>query len=92
MTDSRIIKGYKGIMDLDLRDIPEKYHKEMIENHKKDIREYKLEQSERPLNSRYENVVEKPLNYWKMYDEKLRQINHEKELEWFEKAKRKAFK
>jgi hypothetical protein len=49
MTDSHIIKGYKGIMDLDLRDIPEKYHKEMIEN-------------------------------------------HEKELEWFEKAKRKAFK
>ena len=92
MTDSRIIKGYKGIMDLDLRDIPEKYHKEMIENHEKDIHEYKLEQSERPLNSRYENSVEKALKYRKMYDEKLRQINYEKELEWFEKVKRRTFK
>ena len=40
-----IISGYKGIMDLDLTHIDPKYHAEMIALHKKDIKEYKKEQS-----------------------------------------------
>lgn len=88
MAESGIIPGYKGIMKLDLRDIPVKYHKEMIKIHEKDIREYKLEQEERPLHSRYEYSVERPQNYWKMYDEKVKQKKKQKELEWFEKVKK----
>jgi len=52
-----IIKGYNGIMDLDLTDVPEKLHKEMIKQHQKDITDYRIEQAKMPARLRYENTV-----------------------------------
>ena len=52
-----IVKGYNGIMDLDLTNVPVKLHKELIKQHHKDIKDYKLEQAKLPEKSRYENTV-----------------------------------
>ena len=52
-----IIKGYNGIMDLDLTNVPEKLHKEMIKQHQKDITDYRIEQAKMPARLRYENTV-----------------------------------
>ena len=52
-----IIEGYLGIMPLDLTNVDPKYHKTMINQHKKDIEEYKLEQDKLPLKLRYENCI-----------------------------------
>ena len=57
MKDNMIVKGYKGIMDLDLTSIDPKFHEEMIHQHKKDIAEYKLDQRQRPAKLRYENAM-----------------------------------
>lgn len=59
MKNSKIINGYKGIMDLDLTNIPEQFHKEMINLHYKDIDEYKMEQKKRKPKERYEYCVER---------------------------------
>ena len=56
---TEIEPGYKGIMDLDLTDIPEKFKKQAIEQHHRDIQEYKQEQRRRPKHSRYEYTVER---------------------------------
>ena len=53
----KIIKGYKGIIDLDLTNIELFKHKSMIEQHFKDIENYKLEQSKLKPELRYENNV-----------------------------------
>ena len=52
-----IIKGYKGIMDLDLTNVPVNLHKELIQQHHKDIKDYKLEQAKLPERLRYENTI-----------------------------------
>jgi hypothetical protein len=57
--DSNIIPGYKGIMALDLTNIPYKFQSQAVEQHYKDIREYKREQAARPARDRYENTVER---------------------------------
>jgi len=57
MNDNMIVKGYKGIMDLDLSLIDPKFHKEMIHQHNKDIDEYKRDQRQRPAKLRYENAM-----------------------------------
>ena len=56
-----IIPGYKGIMDLDLTHIDPKYHKDMIAVHKKDIREYKKEQSKLHVKQRYDYAIDRVL-------------------------------
>ena len=43
--NNNIIKGYKGIMDLDLSGVPKEYHYDVINQHYKDIKEYKVYQS-----------------------------------------------
>lgn len=53
----KIIKGYKGIMDLDLTDVESTKHKSMIVQHYKDIENYKKEQSLLKPKLRYENTV-----------------------------------
>ena len=53
----KIIKGYKGIMDLDLTDVESHKHKSMIEQHNKDIIDYKTEQLKLKPSLRYENNV-----------------------------------
>jgi hypothetical protein len=54
-----IVKGYNGIMDLDLNLIPSKFHKEAIDQHYKDIENYKKEQALLPKKLRYENTIVK---------------------------------
>jgi 1,4-alpha-glucan branching enzyme len=54
---ANIVKGYKGVMDLDLSLVDPKFHKEVILQHNKDIDEYKREQRERPEKLRYENAM-----------------------------------
>ena len=57
MSNPNIIKGYKGIMDLDLSTIPPSFHKETVAQHIKDIQEYKMDQLSRPERLRYENTI-----------------------------------
>ncbi len=52
-----LIKGYNGIMDLDLTNVNKQFHKNMIEQHKKDIINYKIEQSKLKPELRYENTI-----------------------------------
>ena len=59
MKNDKIIKGYNGIMDLDLTNIDPKLHKIMVVQHYKDIEEYKLEQSKLKPEQRYENTIGK---------------------------------
>ena len=59
MSKKKIIKGYKGIMDLDLTNIQEEYKKDAVEQHYREIEEYKKEQRERPPHLRYENTIER---------------------------------
>jgi hypothetical protein len=54
-----IVKGYKGIMDLDLTLVPTELKKQMIEQHYKDIDNYKIEQTLLEPRLRYENTVER---------------------------------
>ena len=54
-----IVKGYKGIMDLDLTRVPTELKKQMIDQHYKDIDNYKIEQSLLEPRLRYENTVER---------------------------------
>ena len=59
MKKCEIIPGYKGIMDLDLSNINEVYKKDIVNQHYKDIEQYKKEQSELPEHLRYENTIER---------------------------------
>lgn len=52
-----IIKGYKGIMDLDLTNVDPLHHKDIIEQHYKDIKQYKIEQAKLPDNLKYDNTI-----------------------------------
>ena len=56
---NNIIDGYNGIMPLDLTNVDKKLHKVLIDQHKKDIEEYKLEQEKLPIHLRYENTIMK---------------------------------
>ena len=56
---SFIVSGYNGIMDLDLTNVDKRLHSTMIEQHEKDIKDYKAEQEKLPKRLRYENTVVK---------------------------------
>ena len=58
MSNPNIVKGYKGIMDLDLSTIHPSFRRETVALHLNDIKEYKQEQRRRPPRLRYENTVE----------------------------------
>ena len=63
---NNIVKGYKGVIDLDLSLVPELYKKTAIDQHYKDIAEYKKYQASLKKEHRYENTVariNKQLNY-----------------------------
>lgn len=86
---SYIIKGYNGIMDLDLTHIPSQFHTEMIHQHRADIKEYKKEQRERPNRLRYENTVSRTNDIWDKYYKCLRKREDKKEIQWMERYKDK---
>ena len=54
---SNIVKGHKGVMDLDLDLVPKAFWKEAVKQHERDIKEYNMEQKKRPERLRYENTV-----------------------------------
>jgi len=54
---SNIVKGYKGVMDLDLDLVPKGYWKEAIKQHNQDIKDYNMEQDKLPERLRYENTI-----------------------------------
>ena len=54
---SNIVKGYKGVMDLDLDLVPKEYWKEAIKQHNQDIKDYNMEQDKLPERLRYENTI-----------------------------------
>lgn len=81
MNDSKkIIKGYKGIMDLDLTNIYPCNHKSLIEQHYEDIELYKIEQSKLKPKLRYENDVGLALKKIE-YDNKMRNLKLNKILD-----------
>ena len=53
----KIIKGYKGIIDLDLTNVNIIIHKELIQQHYKDIELYKQEQKNLKDELKYDNGV-----------------------------------
>ena len=57
MGDKKIIKGYKGVMDLDLTNIDPKLHKVLINQHYNDIEEYKKYQGSIKDEQRYDNTI-----------------------------------
>ena len=54
---SNIVKGHKGIMDLELDLVPKGFWKEAIKQHNQDIIEYNMEQDKLPERLRYENTI-----------------------------------
>ena len=73
-----IIKGYKGIMDLDLTGVNSCYHSSLIRQHKKDIENYKKQQEKLPTRLRYENTIGKVLKDRETYNEICRKKEEEK--------------
>ena len=59
MDNHDIIKGYKGVIDLDLSLVPKIYIKDAIVQHYKDIEEYKKYQQTLKAEHRYENTIER---------------------------------
>ena len=77
-----IIKGYKGIMDLDLSLVPEKFIKIVIDQHLEDIKEYTRYQATLKPSLRYENTVERVNKQMKLeHYHRLKRIQREKDEE-----------
>ena len=68
-----IIKGYKGVIDLDLTQVDPIYHKLLIEQHNNDIENYKKYQENLEPEMRYENSIGKVISDREYYN-KLRDI------------------
>ena len=66
-----IIKGYKGVIDLDLTHVEQIYHELLIKQHNKDIENYKKYQEKLEPEMRYENTIGKIITDKEYYD-KLR--------------------
>ena len=57
MKTKNIIKGYYGIMDLDVTNIDPQFRADAIRQHYEDIKNYKYEQSNLKPHLRYENTI-----------------------------------
>ena len=75
-----IIKGYKGIIDLDLTYVDPIYHELLIKQHKKDIENYKKYQKKLEPEMRYENTIGKIIRDREYYDN-LRDMKAQKNLD-----------
>ena len=73
-----IVKGYKGVIDLDLSLVPHEYRDSAIKQHYQDIKDYKKYQETLKPKHRYENTVEK-ISKQLEKEETLRKIKLEKE-------------
>ena len=52
-----IVKGYKGVIDLDLSLVPPDYRDSAIQQHYQDIKDYKKYQKSLKPELRYENTI-----------------------------------
>ena len=73
-----IIKGYKGVMDLDLSLVSESFKSIAVKQHYKDIEDYKKYQSSLKPKNRYENTKERIKKLHKYESDMLQQRNKEK--------------
>jgi hypothetical protein len=80
-THKGIIKGYKGIMDLDLSLVPDQFIKIAIEQHEKDIKDYNKYQSSLKPFLRYENTIERVEREKAYFLEKQRQRQNKEYIE-----------
>jgi hypothetical protein len=78
--EENIVKGYKGIMDLDLNLVPRAFWKEAIEQHEQDIKDYNMEQDKLPKRLRYSNTVLKAYNLHEV-DRKAAVKRHQEQYE-----------
>lgn len=74
-----IVKGYKGIMDLDLSQIDPKFHTDVVRQHFEDITEYKREQSIRPDKLRYENAIGHAFNIFELERKAMYKMRKERD-------------
>ena len=81
MKKQNIIEGYKGIMPLDLTLVDKKIHKSLIDQHLKDIEDYKIEQSKLKPEMRFENTIEKIKNLQDKEKEIIKERLRVKKLE-----------
>ena len=79
MKNNMIVKGYKGVMDLDLSLVDPKFHREVIKQHQVDIKDYKVEQKSRPQKLRYENATVPALNVLEMERKALEKRSREEQ-------------
>ena len=89
--NDNIVKGYKGIMDLDLNLVPKAFHREATEQHLKDINEYRLEQAKLPVKMRYDNTVvraEKLHKIDSLYNQKRNKEEYDKKTKQYERYAR----
>ncbi len=56
---NNIVKGYKGVIDLDLSLVHKNHIQSAIKQHYKDIEDYKKYQKSLPEEQRYENTIER---------------------------------
>lgn len=88
MSNDNIMKGYKGIMDLDLSAIDPKFHDEMRKQHLAEIKEYKAYQRSLPSRLRYENTTLRALKIVKLDKDAARTEALKREKEQDEKVQR----
>ena len=88
MTNDNIMKGYKGIMDLDLSTIDPKFHDEVRKQHLAEIKEYKAYQRSLPSRLRYENTTVRALKTLKLDRDAARTEALKREKEQDEKDQR----
>lgn len=88
MSNDNIIKGYNGIMDLDLSAIDPKFHNEVRKQHLAEIKEYKLYQRSLPSRLRYENSTAKALKTLKLDRDAARTKQLKRDKEQNEKDQR----
>lgn len=77
----KIVKGYKGVIDLDLSEINPMFHRELIRQHTQDIENYKKYQESLDEHMKYENTVEKIMTDKMHYDALRDRKVKEKEME-----------
>ena len=83
--NSDIIKGYKGIMDLDLSIYNGSEREIAIQQHYKDIDDYKIYQKELETHLRYENTIERINRIFENDELAIQKRNEEKEIKKMQK-------
>ena len=93
MKNNMIVKGYKGVMDLDLSLVDPKFHKEVIKQHHTDIKDYKIDQKNRLPKLRYENATVPALKVLEMERKALEKRSKEEQeiLKRKDKEREKIF-